>query len=242
MKHFRLFYKFPRIDHFHSRALKIFDVTSDHSEAMRQRGRGDQTINFRQLPLRTQSAPNLSFIKTDPKNPPLENRHNFRERFIKYSSLYWILGPDLFDSFADLPHRQDTQVMRLCSMILEPSTHGWIRSAAFSSLGNHVGIDEEHAKCTQSSAKPWSLRGGLAWRGSFRSKSQSSVSSASPVPKMSSRLLIFDSFAFLSASAMAAAKIRLCSSSAETPCAAARSFSAFTSVSGIFLTNNWAMQ
>jgi hypothetical protein len=84
----------------------------------------------------------------------------------------------------------------------------------------------------------WSLRGGIALRGSFRSKSQSFASSASPVPGTDNKLLIFDSFALLSAPAIASAKIRRCSSSAETPCSAARSFNDLTNDSEIFLTSN----
>lgn len=238
MNHYRLFYKFPRVDHFHSGIRKIPDVASDDGETMSQRGCCDQTINFRQIPIGSQTAPSFSFIETYSKNSPLENRRDFRQPLFKYSGLYRVLGPDLLDTPADLSRSQGAQVMRLCRMITKPGTHRRVRPHALAHFGNHVGIDEEHAEDFQSSAKPWSLRGGLAWRGSFRSKIQSSPSSASPVPAMSSRLLILDSFAWLSASAMAFAKIRRCSSSADTPCAAARNLSDLTSASGMFLTSN----
>ena len=235
MNHSTLLRIIPWVHDLYTGANKVFHVACDHGEAMNQRSCGDQTINIWQFLSRIQPSPNLRFIKADPKNPALKSSYNFRKPVLKYLCLRRSIWPNLLDTFTDLSHRQDTQKMRTLRVILKPSSHCWIRSGALPKFGNHVGIDEKHTQNSQPSNRPWSLRGGLALRGSFRSKIQSSESPSSPVPEIINKLLIIDSFAPLPSFS---AKIRRCSSSAETPCSAARSFSAFTSVSGIFLTSN----
>ena len=238
MNEFRLIGKLPRIQDQSTASKEIFSVSGHHRQSMSHRRSGDQTIHIWQSINSTQPSPYLRFIKTDSEDSALEVHHDFRESFFIDCCFVGILGPDLVNTPAYFSHRQHTQIMDVCRVLLKPSPHGGTRTDTFPHLANHVGIDEKHTNRIHSSNKPWSLRGGLALRGSFRSNIQSSASSVSPTPVIAKRFLILDSFAFLSASTMAAAKIRRCSSSAETPFAAARSFSDLTTSSGIFLTNN----
>ena len=221
-----------------ARPFEIFNIPSDDSEASNQSRRSDQPIDIRQLVSRAHSSPNLSFLATDPKNSSFKNRRHFRQRSLIPRSFHRILSPDLLHASAHFSHGQHTHEVGLGSVILEPNSHLRIRPDTLLHLANHVGVDEEHTRRIQSINRPWSRRGGRALRGSFRSNIQSSPVSVSPTSFISKRLLVTDSFAFLSASTIASAKIRRCSSSADTPCAAARSFRDFTNSSGIFLTNN----
>ncbi len=238
MNHYSLPRIFPRIHHLNSRANKISGVAGDDHQAAADGGRRHQTIHIWQPLLRTQTSPNFTFIKADLKNSPLENRNDLHERSFEHSGLYWIFTPDLLHTSADFPHRQDTQVVGFCRVVKKPTTDCWICSRALGYFTNHVGIDEIHEAYVQSPNKSWSARGGLAFRGSFRSKSQSSSSLVSPVPKISIKLRILVSFAFFSSCPSASCKIRRCSSSAETPCSAARCFNLFASSSEMFLTSN----
>ncbi len=230
--------KFPRVHNLNSRADKVSGVAGDDYQAAVDGGRRYQTIHIRQLFVRTRAAPNFTFIKTDLKNSSLENGDDLPERSFKHSGLHRIFGPDLHHTSADFPHSQDTQIVRLCGVMEKPCAYGWICPLPFADFANHVGIDEKHGDYFPSPNKPWSARGGLAFRGSFRSKSQSSESPVSPAPMISNKLRILVSFDFFSSCPSASAKIRRCSSSAETPCSAARCLSIFASASGIFLTSN----
>jgi len=238
MSPLRLSRIFPRIDHCHSTTLEILDVAGDDRKAVNPRRRRDQTIHFRQFPLRTQTPPDLSLINTDPKNPPLVARRNFQKPFLKCGGFPIILCADLFNAFSDLTQGQHTEVIQFRRMGLKPCTHRRVCPVTFPDFGNHVGIDQEHAENAQSSNSPWSLRPGQALRGSFRSKCQSYSSSAAPDSASAVSARFIPSLVFPTVSAMAFAKIRRCSSSVDTPCAAARSFRDLTTSSGIFLTNN----
>ena len=234
----RLFRKLPRVHQLHSRTHKIFDVASDDHQAASNRGCGHQAIHIRQSFMGTQAPPNLRIFKTDLQNPSFENHHDFREKSFVCKCLRRIFGPDLLHPSAYFSHRQNTQIVRLFRMMEEPRAHRRICVSSLAKFANHVGVDEKHRAVDQSSKLNWSLRGGLALRGSCRSKSQSLRSSVSPDIWKANKRPIFASFAFSSSPASASCKIRRCSSSAETPCSAARCFSFFASASETFLTSN----
>ncbi len=233
--------KFPRVQNLNPGPDKIFGVAGCDHETVSDRCGCQQRIHIRQPIVRTQTSPNLSFIKTNLKNPAHKNRHDFRQRFFENKRLCRIFGADFLYPSAYFPHRKDTQIMRFRRVMKKPCADARIRPATFANFANHVGIDEKHGADVQSSSTPWSRRGGLALRGSLRSKSQSFSPLVSPVPEICSKLRTRVSFAVFSSCPNASCKIRRCSSSAETPCSAACCLSLFASASGIFLTSNWAI-
>lgn len=230
--------KLPRIHDFHPRTLKIPDIACDHDKAIHHRCGGNQAIHIRQFLPRTHTTPNLNFIATNPKDSLFKNDGDLREIFFENRCFFEILFSNPVDSSTNLSKCKNAQIMGMCCMAFKPRTHSRIRSGTLPKFRNDVGIDQKHNDLSQSSTSPWSLRGGLALRGSFRSNIQSSASSAPSTVRRSNKFWLFDTLADFSAAAIASAKIRRCSSSAETPCAAARNFNAFTSASGIFLTSN----
>lgn len=155
----------------------------------------------------------------------LRTRKQAAQPLLEDVHLAAIGGPLVFDStpdFCQSHHAECAQARVICHCTSLDAT---VRVVASSQLGNEIGIEQVAHQSSTSR------------RCQFRSSRPNSKSGAiSPNCLIWSKRFRFSS----TAPARACCKIRRCSSSAETPCSAARSLSVFASVSGMSRSNNCA--
>ena len=140
----------PWIHQWHSRTHEIFNIASDDCQTMNHRRRGDQSIDIRQFPSRTQSSPNLCFLAADPKNTSFEDRRDFCKRAFIGFGFCGTFCPDLLHASAYFANGQSTHEVGLGRVIPKPRSHFSIRTATLLDFTNHVGIQQEISHSSRS--------------------------------------------------------------------------------------------
>ncbi len=224
MSHSILFRKVPWVQDADSTTSKIFGVSRYHGQSMDQSRGRHQPICIGQSFIKTQSAPFLRDPIRNWKNSASKLDHCGFQPSLKNCRLHGIFSALKFDSIPNFTQAKhaDVQICRFHSA--PPPHHILICTAAFANFGKHIRVQ----KVAAHKSKAGRLEELLG-----RSNNTSSSTS-----ERAARWALKSYRAAWSTLLSFSAKIRRCSSSVETPCAAARSFSAFTSSSEIFLTNN----
>ncbi len=208
---------------------KVGRIPGDHRQPVHQRSRREIGVDRWKSANRHQLAPTVGHLFVDRENIISIAFMESREPLFESRTAPGCLLPQEFDSPADFPKADDTHALSNVTMIISPTTNAPIRFRTLPQLGQHIGVDQvRHQNCR-------SRCPSVSWIRS-RSNSVSGLTVPSSESKKS-RSVGFVRTGRLKTSL----RIRRCSSSAETPCSAARRFNFRTSVSSKFRTNNCAM-
>ena len=221
---------FPRIVKTSSAGFKVGHIPGDHRQIMFQRGGGDQRIRIRWSGCRNQPSPSIRDPKRNGKNVGGKHFELLPEPFLERDGLGQIPKTTVLNSTADFSNRNDTQSTLHGIVSQRPSEYTSICAVFLAQFGDEIGIQQIAHQ------KPFRVLFP-----DFRSRSNSKSGAILPNSKKASKRVRGFSATSMEATGMslsAVLKIRRCSSSAETPCSAARCFSLFASASGMFLTNN----
>jgi hypothetical protein len=217
----------PWIQNASSTSAEILGVPRHNRQSVHHSGGRHHAVRVGQSFFKIQAAPLFRYQMSHGKNsiPKLRNR-SFQPS-LKNFRLHGIFLPLEFDSKTNFAQTKNADIQVICGDLIPPPHHIRICTATFANFRENIRVQKVAFH---------SSRGGRLERLLGRSKDTSSSTSES-----AERWSLKSYRAAWSARPSFSARIRRCSSSAETPCSAARSFSAFTSVSGIFLTSNCAM-
>ncbi len=224
MNHSGLLRKFPRIQNKRTASQEIPRVSRHHGQSMHERGCGHQPIRVRQPFIKALPPPLLRNRIGDGQNPVSKLRNRGSQPSLKGVRLLGIFLPLQFYPIPDFPQAKNAEKQLRRVHLLPPSHYVGIRTAAFADLREDIGVQQEIRHSS----------GG----GRFESTLGRSKETSSSTSESAERWSLKSYGAACPDARSCSAKIRRCSSSAETPCSAARSFSAFTSASGMFLTSN----
>jgi hypothetical protein len=214
----------PRIQNKRPASQEILRISSHYSQSMHQRRCSHQAIRIRQPFAKALPPPLLRDQTRDRQNPVSKLRKRRDQPLLKNIRLFGIILPLQFDSITDFAQAEHAEVEFRSVHLFPPSQHVRIRAATFADFGEDIRVQQE--TCHHSS-------GGRLKTDLGRSNKTSSSTSES-----AERWSLKSYRAVWPTPRSCSAKIRRCSSSLDTPCAAARSSNAFTKASGISLTNN----
>jgi len=201
-------------------------VSRDHRQIVLKRGRGEQKIMRWQLGSGYEATPTIRDLDIHREYVFRKFSQNLVEPSLDYMSLLDIRASYVFDAFPDFPQRNHTQCTQARIVCHRPRLDATVCAVFFPQLGNEIRVEQVAHQISTSRR--------LHSRRSVPNSKSGAILPSSLMRSNKVRLLPASS----AAGASAACKIRRCSSSVDTPCAAARSFSDRTTSSGIFLTNN----
>lgn len=223
----------PRIVNPRSAGLEVRHIPGDQNQIILQRGCRDQRIRIRWSACPDQPSPSICDAESDRQDVVRKCHKLLRQPFLKGHGLAQIPATTIFDAAADFSDRDHAQSALQGIVSERPSEDASVGEVLLAQFGDEIRIEQiPHQN---------SLRFPFP---DFRSRSNSKSGAILPSSKNASnkvRGLSPASVATVGTSSSAALKMRRCSSSADTPCRAARCFNDFASASGTFLTSNWAM-
>ncbi len=224
---------FPRVVNSRSTGFKIRHISGDYGQIMLEGSGSEQQILGRQSGLGNKSSPAVGDIGGNHENVVRKQDELLAKPFLDRNGLSQIPQPRIFNSTADLSNGNDAQRALHGIVSQPPSKNASVCAMLFPQLGDKISIQQI---VHQSSA---SRR--FHSRRLFPNSKSGAILPNSKMASNRFRGFSTTSVEAAGASLSASLKIRRCSSSAETPCSAARRFKDFANSSGIFLTSNCAM-